>query len=192
MNSQTHQAQQRRIRERALLRRRKELGFKLQILGDALCESHTSPAKWQGILHEALQELLKAFRMPLLDDKRRAALAQHFHDSPARDPVNNRVGYDGNTLVLDGHFDMKALAQRMLWIGVQEQYVTVGDESEEPQSRWGFDPAIELAICLLAETPASTEVPVSAGDDLELDQLIFKAREIRSREECALLEDKPE
>ena len=187
MNTQDHQRQQRRVRERALHRRRKELGIRLQLLGELLCDSHKNAAHWHELVEEGITALLGVQRPTLVDDKVRASLAQHFKDSASRDPVLNAVSYEGNMLKLDGHFDIKELAKRMIWIGVKEQFREVGDDSEEQQSRWGFDPSFELAVCLLADSFKTDEQPGVHADG-RVDDLIMKARALKHREEVALEE----
>ena len=175
-------AEQRRIRERAIARRRKELGYKLLLLAEELCESH-SAASHNALIEYGMSALLNCLRKATLTKDKCEALAQHFKDSSYREDFLNDVVLDGNMLTLTGDFDIAKLAKRMLWMGVAEQYLTVSDEGDD-ESRWGYDSGIELAARFLADTPLTHEV----SDELLV--LIGAAREFVDREEKRVFESR--
>jgi len=172
-------AEQRRIRERAIARRRKELGYKLRLIADELCESH-SAASHNALIEYGIGALLNCMRKATLTRDKCEALAQHFKDCPFREDYLNDVSFDGNMIKLDGSFDIAALAKRMLWMNVSEQYVTVSDDGDDA-SRWGYDPGVELAARFLADTP------LDYMD--ELHDLIIAARVFVDSQESKLVDE---
>jgi hypothetical protein len=99
---------------------------------ELLCDSHNPRTKSDPeLIDEIFGLVLQMKKVYKIDDAARQALAQHFHDSPHRSDVFNEVRYDGNMLYLNGHFDLRALGDRMVWIGVAEPYRTIGEDSED-------------------------------------------------------------
>jgi len=166
-------AEQRRIRERAIARRRKELGYKLRLIAEELCESHTA-ASHNALIECGIGALLNCLRRTTLTSDKCEALAQHFKDCSFRDDYLNDVHLDGNMIKLDGSFDIAALAKRMLWMGIAEQYLTVSDDGDD-DSRWGYDSGIEVAARLLADLPLESSS--------ELFHLIVEARRFVEEQE---------
>jgi hypothetical protein len=164
--------EQRRIRERAIARRKKELGYKLRLIADELCESQ-SAASHNELIEYGIGALLNCLRKATLTKDKCAALAQHFKDSAFREDYLNDVHFDGNMLKLDGSFDIAALAKRILWMNVAEQYLTVSDDGDD-DSRWGYDSGIEVAVRFLAD------LSLESG---ELHDLVVEARRFVEEQE---------
>jgi len=168
-------AEQRRIRERAIARRKKELGYKLKLIADELCESH-SAASHNELIEYGLAALLNCMRRPTLTSGKCEALAQHFKDCPYREEYLNEVQVDGHMIMLEGRFDIFELAKRILWIAVEEQYLVTDDDD----SRWGYDAGIEISARLLSEVLLTSEMT------LEFAELIVAARAFVNKEEAGI------
>jgi len=165
-------AEQRRIRERAIARRRNELGYKLKLIADELCESYSAASHNELIIY-GLAALLNCMRKPTLTPDKCEALAQHFKSCPYREEYLNEVQVDGHMIMLEGRFDILELAKRIIWVAVEDQYLM----SDDDDSRWGYDVGIEVSARLISE------VQLTSGMTMEYEKLIIAARAFVNEEE---------
>lgn len=124
----THfEKEQRRIRDKA-----RRLGMRhrleeIRIQAELLCDSHTD--QQQELLNRMLKSLISALKTYKLDEDDKQLLVQHFERSGVEHPTVSR---SGNYIRLEGSFDIRELAKRMLWQGVWDESVRgIGDEGSE-------------------------------------------------------------
>ena len=121
----------RNVRDRHAENLHLSLRDQLLLVAELLCDSHRSnPATDPELIDKAFNLVLQMKKTYKVREGERQALAQHFQDCPFRHGAHNDVSFDGNMLSLSGHFDMRALADRMVWIGVAEPYRTVTEEED--------------------------------------------------------------
>lgn len=123
--------EQKRILERRRRARTFQLYQRLHLQAEMLCESHRDEeleAQIPLILDRMLSALLELKKAYKLDDKARDSLVTILiHCQSQEFPY---VKYDGNQLHINGYFDMAALAERMVWQGIEDQLRLVGAEDD--------------------------------------------------------------
>lgn len=128
----------RRRRDRMRKDRQARLVAQLALQAQLLCESHDRRKQGFGTLGNENRALLgRMFRYLAellrikLDDSSRAALAAVFDQCKWREEQVTEISWSGNMIHLNGEFDMRELAKRLVWIGVAEHEKTVGEDTNE-------------------------------------------------------------
>lgn len=120
--------EQRRIRDRARDTDRKKRIAELQMQASMLCESHSTSAQ-QERLNRMLKTLLSLLKSYKLDDDQKQLLVEHLREAGREMPVVSR---SGNVLNINGMFDIRELAKRMIWQGVYEEPMRgIGEEEDD-------------------------------------------------------------
>jgi hypothetical protein len=119
--------EQRRLRDRARRSGMKTRLQEIRLQAEMLCDSHEN--RQQELLNRMLKSLIEALKAYKLDEDQKQLLVELFKDSGIDMP---HVSRSGNSLRLEGNFDIRELARRMIWQGVFEESVRgIGDEGND-------------------------------------------------------------
>jgi hypothetical protein len=118
--------EQRRLRDRARRSGMKARLQEIRLQAEMLCDSHEN--KQRELLNRMLKSLIEALKAYKLDEDQKQLLVEHFTEAGIDMP---HVARSGNSLRLEGNFDIRELAKRMVWQGVYDEEMRgVGEEED--------------------------------------------------------------